>query len=322
MTYINQYKDGDTLRGIYLCKTKQILKTKAGKTYYSMILQDKTGTMDAKIWELHNGIASFEELDYIMVDGNITTFMGSKQANIQRLRKAQEGEYDETEYIPTSRYNIETMYEKLKEMIDSLTEPHLRELCELAYVRDDGMVALLKKHSAAKSVHHGFIGGLLQHTLYVSKLCDFFAKTYEYLDRNLLVSAALLHDIGKTKELSAFPKNDYPDMGQMLGHIYIGAEMIGRYIDKIEGFPESLAIELKHCILSHHGEFEYGSPKKPAIAEAFALHFADNLDAKMETLLELYEKSDITMDWLGYNKLLESNIRQSGGTLEYRKGSE
>ena len=157
-------------------------------------------------------------------------------------------------------------------------------------------------------MHHGFIGGLLEHTLSVTKLCEFYSMQYPVLNKDLLLTAAMFHDIGKVKELSAFPENDYTDEGQFLGHIIIGCEMVGEKIREIDGFPVVLANELKHCILSHHGELEYGSPKKPAIMEAVALTFADNTDAKMQTFTEILNGTSET-GWLGYNRLFESNLK-------------
>ena len=164
-----------------------------------------------------------------------------------------------------------------------------------------------QQSSAAKTVHHGFVGGLLQHTLAVTRLCDYYCSQYPILKRDLLLAAAICHDIGKTKELSLFPENDYTDDGQFLGHIVIGSEMVGEKIREIPGFPKMLANELKHCILAHHGELEFGSPKKPAIAEAMALNFADNTDAKLQTFTELMESTTET-GWLGFNRLFESNV--------------
>ncbi len=322
MTYIKEYKEGNKFSGIYLCKSRQVLKTKAGKTYYSLILQDKTGVIDAKVWELNNGIEDFSEMDFIMTEGMITMFQGSRQVNVSRIRKAQEGEYDPAEYIPASKYDREEMYEELKKYIFSIGEPHLREMAEKYFVKDSDFVKRFKTHSAAKSVHHGFVGGLLQHTLAVTKLCDFFAANYPVLDRDLLITAAIFHDIGKMWEISEFPANEYTDEGQLLGHIFLGAELIGKEAALIPGFPEVLARELRHCILAHHGELEYGSPKKPALAEAMALCFADNLDAKMETMTEEYDKAEPTMQWLGFNRLLASNIRQSSGYLKKRTAQE
>ncbi|MGX8688097.1 MAG: HD domain-containing protein, partial [bacterium] len=163
---------------------------------------------------------------------------------------------------------------------------------------------------AAKSVHHGFVGGLLEHTLGVANLCNYMAKAYPFLNRDLLITVALLHDVGKTIELSRFPRNDYTDEGQLIGHIVIGVEMIDARIREIQGFPALLAGEVRHCILAHHGEFEYGSPKKPALAEAAALNFADNTDAKLEIFKELLAGTTDS-GWLGYQGLLESNIRKT-----------
>jgi 3'-5' exoribonuclease len=155
------------------------------------------------------------------------------------------------------------------------------------------------------------VGGLLEHTLSVTKLCDYYASYYPQLNRDLLLTAAIFHDIGKVKELSRFPENDYTDDGQLLGHIIIGTEMVGITIRSIKGFPPNLAAELKHCILAHHGELEYGSPKKPALLEALALNFADNTDAKMETMIEALNAGGDNKGWLGFNRLLETNIRKT-----------
>ncbi len=161
----------------------------------------------------------------------------------------------------------------------------------------------------------------MQHTLAVAKMCIFMADNYSILDRDLLVTAAIFHDVGKVYELSEFPSNDYTDDGQLLGHIFLGAEIIGTKVKEIPGFPKVLASELRHCILAHHGELEFGSPKKPAIAEAMALAFADNTDARLETMTEIYEKSDPGTEWLGYNRIVDSNIRQSTGCAQKRKNS-
>ena len=161
-------------------------------------------------------------------------------------------------------------------------------------------------------MHHGFVGGLLEHTLGVTKNCDYFAKMYPVLNRDLLLTAAIFHDIGKLKELSTFPENDYTDAGQLLGHIMIGAEWVGDAIKGIDGFPVVLANELKHCILAHHGELEFGSPKKPALVEALALSFADNIDAKMETFRELLVNvPENDTKWQGYNRFMETNFRRT-----------
>lgn len=312
MRYISDLREGDITRDVYLCKSVQTLVAKTGKNYMSIVLQDKTGMLDAKVWDMTSGgIDDFEALDYIYVEGEVTVFQGTNQLKCRRIRKCKEGEYDPSDYLPFSRFDIEQMYAKLLEYVKLVTEPHLKQLLENMFVKDADFIKSFKSHSAAKTVHHGFVGGLLEHTLSVTCLCNKFADQYKFLNRDLLLSAAICHDIGKIKELTELPENDYSDEGNLLGHIVMGYEMIGAKIAEIDGFPTALASELKHCILAHHGELEYGSPKKPAIAEALALNFADNLDAKMETFRELLETADPKAEWLGYQKLFESNMRKT-----------
>ena len=311
MKYINELREGNRMSGVYLCKHKQSAVTKNGKQYENVILQDRTGTIDAKIWDPNSmGIDEFEALDYVDISGDITVFNGALQVSIKRARKAGEGEYNPADYLPTSRYDIDTMYQELLSWIGTVKNQYLSAILTYYFIQDQETVKRFRMSSAAKSVHHGFVGGLLEHTLSVTRFCDFMAKSYGILNRDLLITAAILHDIGKTKELSLFPQNDYTDDGQLLGHIVIGTEMVSDKIRMIPGFPTVLASELKHCILAHHGEYEYGSPKKPALMEAMALNLADNADAKLETFTEILEGTSET-GWLGYNRFFESNLRMT-----------
>ncbi len=311
MKYIETLREGERFSEIYLCKSKQVAKTKMGKTYYSLILQDKTGTVDGKIWELSSGIDHFDSLDYIKVDGDVTSFQGALQLNIRRARVASEGEYDPADYLPVSSKDIGQMYQQLLALVKSIKNEKVRTLAERFFVEDADFIRSFKAHSAAKTVHHGFVGGLLEHTLSVARLCDYYCSHYPVLKRDLLIAAALFHDIGKTRELSEFPENDYTDDGQLLGHIVIGTIMLDEKIKTVPGFPERTASELKHCILAHHGEYEFGSPKKPALAEALALNFADNTDAKLQTITELFAGNYGNSGWLGFNRLLDSNVRMT-----------
>ncbi len=311
MKYIKDYKEGERVCDIYLCKHKQSAVTKNGKAYESVILQDKTGTLDGKIWDPNSaGIEEFDSLDYIEVYGEVTSFQNALQVNIKRARLCREGEFDPADYLPVSSKDNDTMYRELLGIIDSIENPWLKALLNSFFREDEGFIKTFRRSSAAKTVHHGFVGGLLEHTLSVTKLCRYYCGAYPILNRNLLLTAALCHDIGKTKELSLFPENDYTDEGQLLGHIVMGAEMVGEKIRSIQGFPKGLEGELKHCILSHHGEYEFGSPKKPALIEAVALNFADNTDARLETFTELLNAAP-GGDWLGYNRLFESNVRRT-----------
>ena len=313
MRYINQLKDGDNVIGIYLCKAKNMAQTKNGKDYENVTLTDKTGTLSCKIWEPNSmGIGDFDVNDYVEVRGRITLFNGALQMSIDRAFKASEGSYDPADYLPVSSRDINEMYEELKTYINSLQSPYYKLLLEKIFIEDAEFVEVFKKHSAAKSIHHGFVGGLMQHTLAVCDLCNFYCTKYPALNRDLLISAALCHDIGKVRELSDFPLNDYTDEGQLLGHIVMGVEIVDEKLREVKGFPKVKADQLKHCILAHHGEFEFGSPKKPALIEAVALNFADNTDAKIEAMTELFESSPLVDGgWLGYSRLFDSNIRQT-----------
>ena len=273
MRYIETLREGERVNEVFLCKHKQSAVTKNGKPYESLMLQDKTGLLDAKIWDPGSqGIDDFDSLDYINVVGDLTSFQGALQLNVKRVRKVQPGEYDPKDYLPVSDRDIDEMYEELTGYIAKMKNPHLKQLVSSFFLEDADFEKRFKFHSAAKSVHHGFVGGLLEHTLGVTKLCNYFADNYPILNRDLLVAAAMFHDIGKLSELSTFPENDYTDAG----------------------------------------ELEFGSPKKPALVEAVALTFADNLDAKMETMKEAFAKvPDGNTEWLGFNRLFDSNIRKT-----------
>lgn len=311
MKYINELHEGETIRGIYLCKGKRSAETRNGKPYDNLLLQDKTGTLDGKVWDPNSqGIADYDEKDFIEVFGEVISYNNNRQLNIKQIRKAAEGEYDPADYMPTSDKSVDGMFEELRSYIRQISNDYLRQAVEYYFTDDEEFIKVFKGHSAAKTVHHGFAGGLLEHTLSVVKMCEYFAGTYSILNKDLLYASAICHDIGKTKELSEFPDNDYTDDGQLLGHIIIGVEMVSEAVRAIPGFPEKLASELKHCIIAHHGELEYGSPKKPALAEAMALNLADNADAKMQTLTEIFKDKTGT-EWLGYNRLFETNLRKT-----------
>ncbi len=311
MKYIKDYKDGDRVFDIYLCKHKQSAMTKNGKPYDNVILQDKTGTIDAKIWEPNSaGINDFDTLDYIEVYGEVNNFQGALQVNVKRIRVCQEGEFDASDYLPVSSKDIGVMYEELLGYISSINNTYIKKLLEAFFIEDEAFVKAFKKSSAAKAIHHGFVGGLLEHTLSVTKMCDYYCSVYPVLKRDLLLAAAMFHDIGKTREISAFPENDYTDDGQLVGHIVMGSEMVTEKASKIEGFPSVVLSEVKHCILAHHGKYEYGSPKIPALVEALALSYADDTDAKIQTMTEILNGTNET-GWLGYNRLFESNLRRS-----------
>lgn len=317
MRYLQDLRENDYIANeIYLCKSKQVLTGKSGKEYVSLILQDKTGTVDAKIWDRQGEISQYEAMDFVHIDARVTTFQEALQLNVSRIYKAHEGEYYPDDYFPMTTGNIEDMFKEILGFINSIKDQNLKGLLEQFFVQDKEFVKKFKNHSAAKSVHHGFVGGLLEHTLGAAKMCQYYAENYPVINRDLLIAGALFHDIGKMEELSSFPENDYTNEGQLLGHIFIGANDVRNGIKKMNKFPEKLELELIHCILSHHGELEYGSPKKPATVEALALHLADNTDSKLEIMTEILNSGDQKTEWFGYQRLFESNIMRSSKEME------
>lgn len=316
MRYINELREGETIIEHYLCKSKQSLKSRAGKTYLSLKLQDKTGMVDAKVWDMTNDIKAFDENDFIKIDAVVVIYQNDIQLNVKRIRRSMDGEYEPFDYIPCTEKNIEEMYQKLMSYIKTIESPYVKKLLEFIFYKHPIVSKNFKTHSAAKSVHHNYMGGLLEHTLSVTEICDFAAPRYKHVNRDILIASAMLHDVGKLMELSEFPENDYTDDGELLGHLIIGTEMITEATAKIEGFPKQLESLLKHCMISHHGEYEYGSPKLPKIIEAYILHCADNLDAKSKVFEEMIDNNSNQGNWAGYHKMLQRNIRKS----DYKEG--
>ena len=227
MKHIAEINESDHIREIYLCKGVSSAVTKNGKEYLNVQLMDKTGSIDGKIWEPGDaGIDDFSKHDYIEVNADVNVWNNAKQLNIKRVRVAREGEYDPAEYLPVSPRNNDEMFKELLGFIDSVKDPHYNALLKKLFVEDEELSKKFRTCSAAKTVHHGFVGGLMQHTLGVAGVCDYISGKYEVLNRDLLITAALCHDIAKTKEFTAFPENDYSDDGQLLGHIVMGSEMV------------------------------------------------------------------------------------------------
>lgn len=311
MRYISDLKEDETVIEHYLCKKKQTLKSRAGKSYLSLILQDKTGIISAKVWELNNYIQSFEENDFIKIEGSVLSYQNELQLNIRKIRRSHEGEYEPLDYIPSTDKDIEELFKRLINIINSLENTYVKTLLQNIYIKNDNIREAFKVHSAAKNMHHNYMGGLLEHTLSICEICDFLAGHYPFANRDILIASGMLHDIGKIIELSPFPDNDYTDDGQLLGHIVIGVELINYECEKIEKFPHQLKSLLKHSVLAHHGEYEFGSPKRPKTIEAFILHCVDELDAKIKIFEDMINSDSTQGNWVGYHKMLARNIRKS-----------
>lgn len=325
MPQIKELRPGAPLRGVYLVRNNRESKDKNGNPYFSLTLQDKTGQADAKIWNIDQGIESYQEGDLVAVEGETTEYKGKLQLKITRLRKVNAEEADLSDFYPESPRDKSEMMKELETMIKATRHKGLHALLRAIFYDRE----LLKKyslHSAAQSVHHAFIRGLLHHSLNVAKLCESFVTIYPELNRDLMVTAALLHDIGKMEELSPFPSNEFTDAGNLLGHIPLGILFVERKVEEVnhsyrsqKGLEDDLISEvtkneLLHCILSHHGKLEFGSPVVPKLREALALSFADNLDSKMEIFREVMETMQGSQPgtWSQRNFFLETMIR---GTL-------
>jgi 3'-5' exoribonuclease len=311
MHFIEDLRDGDHIIEHYLCKQKHILKSHSGKTYFSLQLSDRTGTIDAKVWDMTNEVQAFEEGEFIKIDGAVLTYQNALQIKIARIRRSDAGEYEPADYIRRTDKDINALYSQILGYIDSISDPFIKKLMDNILVSNVEVSTAFKLHSAAKSLHHNYMGGLLEHTLNVADICAFLAPRYRHANRDILISTAILHDIGKIYELSPMPASDYTDDGQMIGHIVIGAEMVTAEAGKIPGFPHQLLSLIKHSILAHHGEYEFGSPKLPGTIEAFILHCADNLDAKAKAYEEAVDQKKTPGNWAGYQRMLERHVRNS-----------
>ncbi len=307
MKFINEFKNNDRVIEHFLCAQKQLMKTKTGKNYFSLTLQDKTATINAKVWDINYNIQEFEQGDFIKIDALVQVFNDELQLNVSKLRKSEIGEYDLKNYVPATSKNVDSLKNELQKFISSVKNNFLSALLK-SFFDDEEMLEKFCTHSAGKSMHHSYVGGLLEHTISVTQICDFMSARTKLSNRDILITVGLLHDIGKIYELSDFPQNDYTYDGELLGHIIIGSDLISKKILQIENFPNDLRSQIIHCILSHHGEYEFGSPKLPRSIEAIILHFADNLDAKTKMFEEIVEADSSNSDWTNYNKLFARRL--------------
>jgi 3'-5' exoribonuclease len=306
--FIKDLTGGSDALSQFLVKQKDLNKAKNDKYYLALKLCDKTGEIEARVWDNAEYLASlFDKGDIISVlKGSASIYQKKVQITIQNLEKADRASVDMSDFIESSKYPLDEMFSELTGYFKSIKNSYIKKLLDL-FFSDDEFTKSFKTASAAKALHHSYMGGLLEHTLSVTKLIMLFKKNYPELNEDLLIAGAVLHDIGKTKELSPDIGFEYTDSGRLLGHIVIGVTMLDKKIDEIKGFPQRLADHLKHMILSHHGIYEWGSPKRPKTKEALCLHYADDFDAKM-AMFDMAVKRDLRDEapgWTGYNSLFE-----------------
>jgi len=283
-------RPGTTVDGVYLLSAKETRTTKAGKPFYKLRLGDRTGTVDCTVWEVAAMDPGLKTGDLVCVTARVTEYQGRPQLEASQVSPAPEGTADNRDFLPSTYRDVEELKGFLQFHIDSVRDPDYSALLA-AFFTDPGFYEAFTTAPAAKVYHHAYLGGLMEHTVAVVDLCDFVGQQYGRIDRDLLVTAALLHDCGKTRELAFDTTIDFTDAGRLLGHVIQGVNLVFEKAKELPSFPEAKLQELLHCVVSHHGELEWGSPKRPKTIEALVLHHVDNLDAKLKGFLEIVEGS-------------------------------
>src|ERR1700716_211639 len=289
----------------FVVVSKQIKPKKSGEPYLALTLGDRSGHLEAKMWDnVEEVLDAFEQDDFLKIKGLVNKYKNRFQLTIHKLRKLGESEIEFDDYLPKTTKNINELWQTLSNLVASFQNPHLKSLLQ-AFMADPDIAAAYRNAPAAKTLHHAYIGGLLDHVVSLARSCDLMCKNYPQINRDLLLSGAFLHDIGKIHELTYNRSFSYSTRGQLLGHMVIELEMLHQKIAGIPGFPDPLKTMLEHLIISHHGQYEFGSPKLPMFPEALMLHYLDDLDSKMEAMRAHFEREgDLESPWTSYNPSL------------------
>jgi len=304
--FIKDIKDRDQLKEVFLVKDKITAMAKNGKPYLTIKLMDKSGDVDAKVWDNVDEVAGrFEKNDFLEVSAKASVYLGKMQLVISDLRKIPEENVTLADFLPETDRDIKEMEEELAALIGTLTNSWLSKLLN-SFFADPEVMSLYRVAPAAKGMHHVYLGGLLEHSLAVASLVDAVVPLYKGINRDLLIAGALLHDVGKVREMKFFRAFDYSDEGKLIGHITIGVEMIHERVCQIPDFPPELAMQVKHMILSHHGQYEYGSPKRPKTIEATVLNYLDDLDSKINGIkTHIRKEGEMQGNWTAYHRLYD-----------------
>jgi len=289
----------------FVVTTKQVKPKKSGEPYIALTLADRCGQIEAKMWDnVEDAIDAFEQDDYLKVKGLLNKYKNRFQITIHKLRRMADSEVDFADYLPKTTKDIDELWRTLAEFVDSFQDTNLRTLVK-AFMDDPAIAAAYRSAPAAKTLHHAYIGGLLDHVLSLFRSCDLICRNYPQVNRDLLLTGAFLHDIGKIHELTYARSFSYSSRGQLLGHMIIELEMLQAKLAAIPGFPDELKTLLEHLIISHHGQYEFGSPKLPMFPEALMLHYLDDLDSKMESMRAHFEReAETESSWTSYNSSL------------------
>ena len=304
MQTIVSLKEGDWIEETYLVTAKQVSTAKNGVTYLSIKLADKTGEIDGKLWDNADEVAGkFEREDFVRIKGIAANYQGTMQIKMKTLEKVDDGKVDIANFIQTSSRNSDDMVRELRAMAAGITNAYLKQLVT-AFLNDAPFMELFKRMPAARTLHHNYVGGLLEHVAELISLARDVAKHFPSVDGDLLTAGAFLHDIGKVRELSIRKSIEYTTEGRLIGHISLGYEMAVEKIKAIPAFPAELAMLLKHIMLSHHGEYEFGSPKRPKIQEAIIINYLDDLSAKINNFQATLKKENVGEgEWTAYSKM-------------------
>jgi 3'-5' exoribonuclease len=315
--YINEIAPNQVITGTFLVQHKDVRQKKSGDPYLSLTLADRTGELDAKMWDnAAEALDTFERDAFVRVKGLYQIFQNRPQLTVHKIVPVADAEIDFADYFPASRRDRDEMFRELYAWIEGISNPHLKALLE-AMFRDERIALAYRTAPAAKSVHHAWLGGLIEHVLSLCNLAKMTAGHYPEVDLDLLLAGVILHDIGKIEELSYARGFRYSTVGQLLGHIVIGVRMVEEKLREVPDFPAPLRDLLLHMILSHHGEMEFGSPKVPMFAEAVLLHHLDNLDSKMECVRGLVERDRLVEGvWTGYSSALDRTVLKKRKYLE------
>ncbi|MEE9911872.1 MAG: HD domain-containing protein [Deltaproteobacteria bacterium] len=305
--YLQDIKQGDKIASSFLVSEKNMAYSQKGSAYLNVRLKDKTGEIDGKVWD--NAVEidrTFKKGDIVFIEGRVLSYRNALQISIVTVKPCAMQDIDPTDFLPVSKLDTRAMFQDLLAYIDALSSEPLKKLLA-AFFHDQKTAELFQRAPAAKGFHHIYLGGLLEHTLSVIRLLDKAADHYPQLNRDLLIAGGMLHDIGKIYEFSYDSLIDYSDEGRMIGHLVMGVEMINKKIEAIPDFPPQTALAMRHIILSHHGEFEYGSPKRPKTMEALVIHFMDDLDAKLNAFQSFVaaDAANADSDWTAYNRFFE-----------------
>jgi 3'-5' exoribonuclease len=302
-TWVKDIKEDNHVHGRYLVKVKKTGQTKNGDPFISITLSDRTGDVESRVWDNALELSSlFNEGDVLEVEGQATSYKNRIQLVLSNLKVADEE--DPSIFLESVPRDIDEMMGDLRKIIAKIKDSHLKMLSH-RFLSDRAFMELFKRAPASKNFHHNYIGGLLEHTLSVCQISLRVTEQYPNLDKDLMITGAFLHDIGKVREFRYDTWIEYTDEGRLLGHLVQGTAMVDEKLAGIKNFPDEIALRLKHIILSHHGEYEFGSPKRPKFLEAFALHLIDDLDAKINGLRRFMEKDMKEGAWTDFNKMFE-----------------